>query len=45
MIFLAEGDIGKLRHFVTQAVDDFRDVIYWAEYGPNGQVRDFSKPF
>ena len=29
---LSEGKIDLLRHYTTQAVEDFRDVLYWAEY-------------
>jgi len=29
---LSEGKIELLKHFIKQAQDDFRDVLYWAEY-------------
>ncbi len=45
VVFLANGDMSKLRHFVGQAVKDYRDVIYWAEYDPAGRTRDFNQPF
>lgn len=45
VLILAAGDIAKLRHFATQARQDFRDVIYWAEYDAQGRIRDCGKPF
>jgi hypothetical protein len=42
---LAAGDIGRLRHFVEQAVKDYRDVIYWAEYDSRRRIHDFNRPF
>lgn len=44
-IFLAAGDVEKLRHNLEVAEQDWRDLIYWAEYDANGQVRDFHQPF
>ena len=38
----------RLRHHIKVAVDDSRDVIYWAEYDPPLRVlrvRDFNRPF
>ena len=32
MLKLSEGDLSKLRHYVGQAQQDFRDILYWAEY-------------
>lgn len=32
---LSEGKIDLLQHYTTQAVEDFRDVLYWAEYYDN----------
>ena len=29
---LSEGDVDKLLHFVQAAKQDYRDVLYWAEY-------------
>ena len=29
---LSEGKIDLLQYYTTQAVEDFRDVLYWAEY-------------
>lgn len=32
IITLSEGDVDKLRHFVAAAKQDYRDVLWWAEY-------------
>jgi hypothetical protein len=32
VLTLADGDIGRLRHFIDVAQQDYRDVLYWAEY-------------
>jgi hypothetical protein len=46
VLFLANGDEKKLAHFVTVALTDYRDVIWWAEYdGKEERLRDFSRPF
>lgn len=45
VIVLAKGDVNELRHYVKQAVDDYRDVIYWAEYDGTGRMRDYNLPF
>jgi hypothetical protein len=29
---LAAGDVSKVRHYVGRAVQDYRDVLAWAEY-------------
>ncbi len=29
---LAKGDLDTLRHYLKQAKDDFRDVLFWAEH-------------
>ncbi len=29
---LSQGNIGDIPHYVEQAIKDFRDVLYWAEY-------------
>ena len=45
-LFLARGDIERLAHFVGRASQDYRDVIYWAEYDEHdSRVRDFNNPF
>jgi hypothetical protein len=30
---LSEGDYDRLCHFVDSAKSDYRDVLYWTEYG------------
>jgi len=46
VVHLADGDIEKLIHFVESARQDWRDVIWWAEYdGGERQVRDFHDKF
>ena len=47
VLYLADGDLQKLEHFTDQALQDPRDVMYWAEYDrdSNDQVRDFNEPF
>ena len=32
ILALAAGDLARLRHFAEQAHQDYRDVLYWAEY-------------
>lgn len=39
IIYLSEGDLARLTHFVEQARLDRRDVLYWAEYDENDQPR------
>jgi hypothetical protein len=45
VLVLSGGDLAKLRHHVEQALLDFRDVIYWAEYDAAGRTHDFDRPF
>jgi len=46
VLFLAGGDEEKLTHFVTAALADYRDVIWWAEYdGKEERLRDLTRPF
>jgi hypothetical protein len=45
VLVLAAGDIAKLRHYVGQAVMDYRDVIYWAEYDATSRIADYNHPF
>ena len=46
VLFLASGDENKLAHFVTAALTDYRDVIWWAEYdGKEERLRDLARPF
>jgi len=35
MLTLSGGDVGKLSHNVAVALQDYRDVLYWAEYPPS----------
>ncbi len=50
VVFLSEGDTNLLAKLFDTANDDYRDVIFWAEYtslekdNPK-QIRDFNKPF
>jgi hypothetical protein len=34
IIDLSKGDLALLEHFVNQAKQDYRDVLYWSEYQP-----------
>jgi hypothetical protein len=51
IVYLASGDLEKLRHYTECADRDFRDVIWWAEYidgekkAESVRVRDFTKSF
>jgi hypothetical protein len=41
---LANGDLGRLRHFAEQAQQDFRDVLFWAESQPDAhEPRTYSE--
>jgi hypothetical protein len=50
IVFLADGDVRPLPLLIDQAISDYRDVIFWAEYtdweatDPK-RVRDLSRPF
>lgn len=35
ILTLSGGDVGKLSHNVAVALQDYRDVLYWAEYSPS----------
>lgn len=35
ILTLSGGDVGKLAHNVAVALQDYRDVLYWAEYPPS----------
>jgi hypothetical protein len=35
IIYLSSGDPTRISHFVGIAGEDYRDVIYWAEYYKN----------
>ena len=51
ILFLAEKDIDKLKRNIQIAIQDPRDVMFWAEYLNKGQdekpkrIRDFNKTF
>jgi len=50
VIFLAEGDLEKLEHFIDIAKTDYRDVIFMAEYTDHEskhpkRIRDFNRSF
>jgi hypothetical protein len=50
IVFLAEGDLRLLPLLIDQALADYRDVIFWAEYrGWENErprrIRDFGRPF
>jgi hypothetical protein len=46
IIHLAGGDPERISYFVGIAAQDYRDVIYWAEYDKENQKEyDFGKPF
>ena len=32
ILVLADGDLNKIEQLVTAANEDYRDVLYWAEY-------------
>src|ERR1700722_2341282 len=45
IIHLSGGDPHRISHFAGVAAQDYRDVIYWAEYDDEDQrVHDFKKP-
>jgi len=46
VLLLSEGSLSKLRHFLGEALMDYRDILYWAEYDTNDrQIHDCTKPF
>ncbi len=46
VLYLAKGDVEVLRHHIKNALDDFRDVIWWAEYdAADNRLHDFNQPF
>ena len=46
VLFLSRGEMPRLLHYANSAREDFRDVLYWAEYDEQDQhVRDFTRPF
>jgi hypothetical protein len=46
IVYLVAGDTQRTSHYVGVANQDYRDVIYWAEYDSDDRkVRDFNEPF
>jgi hypothetical protein len=46
ILHLAGGSADQLHRFIGNAKTDYRDVIYWAEYGQDDQrIHDFNQPF
>lgn len=46
VIFLSQGDMSKLNHFIELSFKDYRDLIWQAEYeDPEVQKYDFNKSF
>ena len=45
VLVVSHGEIERLRHSVEQALMDYRDVIYWAEYDGIRRIFDFNQPF
>jgi nicotinamide mononucleotide adenylyltransferase len=50
VLFLSEGSVTQLRHYVEMAMRDFRQVLTWAEYVVDVSpeplwARDMSQPF
>lgn len=46
VVHLSAGDLEQLKHYAEQALQDPRDVMWWAEYDgdSNTQVRNFNDP-
>jgi len=46
IIHLANGDPQRISHLVGVAAQDYRDIIYWAEYDKeDDKILDFGNPF
>ena len=46
IIHLSAGDPQRVSYYLGIATQDYRDVIYWAEYDKDDRrVRDFNRPF
>lgn len=46
IIFLAQGDMSKINHFIELSCKDYRDLVWQAEYeDPEVQKYDFNKSF
>ena len=46
IVHLSAGDPERVSQFLSAAAQDYRDVIYWAEYDKDDRkVHDFNEPF
>ena len=48
IVFLAEGDIEKLKYYISLYFKDYRDLLWYAEYDKNNpevQKYDFNQSF
>ena len=46
IVHLAKGKREAFAHYVQSALEDWRDIAYWAEYDKNDQrIHDFELPF
>jgi len=49
VLHLADSDLGEFGPMHEAACQDYRDVIWWAEYDhpkePDTRMRDFNQPF
>jgi hypothetical protein len=45
IVFLADGNLERLTHYIKAAAQDCRNVIFWAEYDDGELVRQFSDSF
>ena len=48
IVFLADGDTNKIRYYIKLYFEDYRDLLWYAEYEKdNPEVRkyDFNQPF
>ena len=46
IVYLAEGDLGRIEHYIDCAKIDYRDVLLWGEYDRDGnRLRNFNEPF
>lgn len=45
ILYLSDGNLESLKSFVQVAIQDYRDLLYWAEYDKDKHARNFNKPF
>ena len=46
VIVLSGNSLEKLQEIANEAKQDFRDVIFWAEYDKSGErIADYNMPF